>query len=231
MKLPLVTAVFLVALRLTTLCAATGEHIDVGGVDAIIPAPQHFLEARDSFAEFPPEMPNRLLAVFMTPDEVKQRNADPASPLTKFMQIQVSKDAENHDLTSSEFSDLATKMSSVQDNVFGSAVDDVNAMLKKMLSQSPDHLAVELSQPKTLGTFLNTDNAVGILMAMSMKAQGPSGIQRTQYVIASCVLFRVKNRLLYSYTYCDIGEKDAVGWVKSAATDWMNAILAANEAP
>lgn len=225
---PLITATLL--LLVTRLAAWTAEadlNLNIGGTKILVPCPEGFVEVGPAKRVFPSEAPNNLLGWFIRTNDQSGFEAGTIDVLRRYMQIQISKDAVYHQITPTEFSEVATAVSGQQDEIYRSAMTDVNKLLKKMASDNPDLSGLRIDQPKALGTFLKTNNAVGFLMLMTLTVPGGDTPKQVP-MLAATTLLRVREKLLFQYVYAAADDKKAVDWVKETSRTWARAIEKAN---
>ena len=227
MRLTILTTIFVLSLHVAAYSAETNITVFVGGTKVLVPAPDQYVEVGSENRVFPSEARNRLLAWFVTPSDLKQFGSESTNLSKQYMQLQVSKGAENRDISASQFSELAGDVAKLQDASYASAVQDVNRIMKKLASESKDFPDLEIGQPKPLGSFLKTDTAVGFLMLMSISSNSKQGKEQIPMVCGT-TLVRVKQKLLFAYVYCAADNKKATDWVKSTSKSWVEAILKAN---
>jgi len=228
MRRIIISALLLIATNLAAFCAESPFKASVGGQTILIPAPSNYVEVGlEKRQIFPSDIPNRLLAWFALPQELKTLGTSKNEGLTRHMQVQVSKKIEDQNLGPSDFNEIATMLTKQQDEIFASATDEVNNILKKMTSGTGIS-DLKLSQPKSLGSFYKSENVASFLMLMSMEVATKQG-KRTEKVVCATNLMRVKDRLLFVYVYCNAEEKNSLDWVKDVSKTWTQAILNANQ--
>ena len=222
MRLIFLSILVLVAARFSAFSAEDNFNATVGGIKIVIPVPGQFAEVGEGHRTFPEGMSNRLLAEFIPADDMKNGKQDSQ----KWMQIQVMKTLENHDLTKSEFTQVSEKIAKQQDELFTAAKDEVNGLLKK--STSGVGAGLQIGQMKPMGTFGKTNDSIGVLSLMGLddKSKAEQGAAKLFYCASN--FLRVKDRHIFAYVYASAENEGALVWVKSVSERWVADILKAN---
>ena len=221
MRLIFLSILFLVV-RLPAFSAEESFTVTAGGTKIVIPVPAQFAEVGEGHRTFPEAMSNRLLAWFIPADDMKNGK----QVFQKWMQIQVTKTVENHDITKAEFTQLSEMMAKQQDGLFASAKDEVNGILKK--SASGQGAGLQIGQMKPLGTFARGNESMGILMLMGLDDKSKAEPGAAKLVYCASNFLRVKDRLILAYAYANAENEGAMDWVKSVSERWVADILKAN---
>ena len=227
MRLTILSTILILSLRAAAYAAETNITVYVGSTKLLVPAPAHYVEVGSENRAFPTEIPSRLLAWFVTPSDLKNFGSKSPRFLKRYMQLQVSKGEENQDITALRFAEVVGDASAHLNDMDASAVPEVKRIMKQLASGSKDFPDLEIGHPKPLGSFLKTETAVGFLTLMPVSSNSTSGKKQIPMVCGT-TLVRVKQKLLFAYVYCAADNKEAIDWVKSAATSWVEAILKAN---
>lgn len=86
---------------------------------------------------------------------------------------------------------------------------------------------VDMSQPLNLGEFGTQPNAYSVMLVVNFKAQTSDGEVSTLLAgTMSCI--RVKQRLIFVYTYRKYESKADVETLRDFTRQWIGQILAAN---
>lgn len=205
--------------------AETVFPVQAGRTEIIIPIPGQYVEVGDEYRFFPEEAPNRLLAWFVKTEDMKKFLPDNKEVLNRYMQIQISKEAESRTISASDFSKVAAAVSKQQNVDYAKSMHEANRILKKLATASKDIPEVEISHPKALGTFFKTDRAVGFLMLMSVSSKDQ---EKPIPVLCGGTIMRVREKLIFAYVYAEAHDKDAMQWVKSTSKQWAESIIKAN---
>lgn len=225
MRIIMVCITALLVFWTSALAAETAFPVQAGGTEIIIPIPDQYVEVGDEHRFFPDEAPNRLLAWFVKLEDMKKFSSDNKEILNRYMQIQISKGAENRTISASDFSKVAASVSKQQNADYAKSMQEVNRILKKLAMASKDIPEVEISHPKSLGTFLKTDRAVGFLMLMSVSSKEQ---EKPIPVLCGGTIMRVREKLIFAYVYAEAHDKDAMQWVKSTSRQWAESIIKVN---
>jgi hypothetical protein len=100
--------------------------------------------------------------------------------------------------------------------------------LSKGLSElSKKETQVDMSQPVNLGEFDTRPNVYSVMLLMNFKTQSSDGEVST-LILGGLSYVRVKQRLIYVYTYRKYGSKNDVDTLRDFTKQWIGQILAAN---
>ncbi|HEX7653272.1 MAG TPA: hypothetical protein VF607_07180 [Verrucomicrobiae bacterium] len=205
----------------------TNFTVSIGGATVQIPVPESFVEVGTKNRMIPMVPGNRLLAWFAMPEDMKHFDSEPAHQLRRHIQVQVPKKSEDQELDADHFAMVATGIAKQQDQGHAKAAQEVNKILKQLSAPEKGGPPIRISEPKSLGSFLKTDEAVGFAMLMSVTAN-EQGLRSAHPIAVGAVAMRVKQKLLYVYAYSMAGSTASIDWVKSEAKAVAEAILKAN---
>lgn len=202
-----------------------------------IPAPNDFEEAAAQFESIKKRFTvtedpaNDVLAVHLPHADCEKLRAGEVGPLNFYTKISVSKSARGVDYSAAEFASLAAEFRKT-----GSQVMDVNGPTMK---ETLEHLSkglsdlnkketqIDMDQPLNLGEFDTRPNVYGVMLLVNLKTQ--SGEAKVSTLIAGGIsLVRVKQRLIFVYTYRKYESKADVETLRDFTKQWIGQILAAN---
>lgn len=198
--------------------------IQIGGKLILIPTPLNgFVESGDIkriVAESQVPEGNKLLAYFLPTEIANQVGIEPS----KKMFIQVNKEVESLLCSPSDFIDVKESLKSI----FSSAgllevIKDANTELKR--TQEIIGKA-EIGEMKTVGSILETPNAISFLTVTKYNFEEGSG-----RVIGSASCIRVKQKVLLIYIFNVLENEESINWVSTVTKDWINSILNINDEP
>ncbi|HAF14847.1 MAG TPA: hypothetical protein DCK99_14365 [Blastocatellia bacterium] len=202
-----------------------------------IPAPDGFEEAASQFESIKnhftlTEDPgNDMLAVHLPHADCEKLRGGEFGPLTFYTKISVRKAVRDVDFSAERFANLVSEF-----RKSGSQVLDINSPtmkatlehLSKGLSElSKKETQVDMSQPVNLGEFDTRPNVYSVMLLMNFKTQSSDGEVST-LILGGLSYVRVKQRLIYVYTYRKYGSKNDVDTLRDFTKQWIGQILAAN---
>jgi hypothetical protein len=179
---------------------------------------------------------NRLVAYFVSDDDIKRELSGSAAELNTYFSAQVMRRLEYSSISTSQFSDLtrqvrATYQAGTQKPISSATLAISEELLNKQLKQAyPDAGAIDklrVGEAKSLGLFQDEPNHVGFLFMSrySGKVNGRS----FDYMMASAISYvLVKGRTLTLYTGRMYKSPDDMAWVNRSAKQWADALLKAN---
>ena len=211
--------------------------LQLGDRVVVIPAPDGFEEAASQFEDVKARFTvtedpgNDLLAVHLLATDCERLRRGESGPFNFYTKISVRKTARERDFSPSEFAAIPAEF-----RKSGAAILDVNGPtmkatlehLEKGVSELTQNTAkVEMSQPENLGEFDNRPNVYSVMLLLTYKVQ--SGLsQRVTPVLGGLSFVRVKQRLLYVYTYRKYESKADIEVLRDFTKQWINMILGAN---
>lgn len=199
----------------------------VGLKSIVIPSPTPELAdpGPDYRVLFEPLAPvnNRLVAVFLLPDEMKAAETGTTS-LSRYAVVEVLRRAEFAEISPAMYKQVTDAIG----NQFGAKLDatmkdsqtEIDLKLKALATQPA---TITLEQPKMLGSLFSKPDADGYGSLMPISVNGKT---ITEAVCMSVV--RVQNRVLMLYLYTRYEGPDSVKWVQSVGDQWTDAVLKTN---
>jgi len=209
----------------------------LGNQLTVIPAPDGFEEAASQF-EFIKDhfsrteaLDNDMLAVHLPRGDCDKLRAGESAPLNFYTKVSIRKAIRDEDYSAERFADLVATFRKT-----GSHVLDVNSPTMKGAVQQLDkglseinkkETRVALSQPVNLGEFDTRPNVYGVILMISFTSKsGDSKV--TLPLVAGLSYVRVKQRLIYVYTYRRYNSVADVEVLRDFTRQWLGKILAAN---
>ena len=199
----------------------------VGGVPIVIPKPtEGFQEVGYDNRELmeilvPPT--NRLICAFLTDEDLAKFGTPEAEGLSRYMMVQIARQGEFTDLTSSDFADLVKDIEAEMADIMPSAMEEVNEEMGKRLKDL-DIEKMEVGQPEMLGKLFAKPDASSLAMMMPLQ----EGTKTTK-MICSISFIRLNNKLLFAYVYGEYEGEETLAWVKDVTQKWVDAMLLANQ--
>ena len=193
-------------------------QIEVGGVKIDVQAPIGFHEISSlspetrNLAETMTPPSNRLLAIFVSEDDLGRIMKGEVPKFGRYMLLQVFRELENTNISNGQFRQLVAQIKAQQ-----------NTLPKEYeLSQK-----MKIGEHVPLGVFFEQSNAIGF--ASLVKYQAEAEGEKLDYVVAGGTSFiRVKQKVLYAYVYGTYENQDDLNWVRSKSREWVNSLLTFN---
>jgi hypothetical protein len=227
MKILLAVVIMLSCLPVFLYSAEVPVKVRVSDRIIMIPCPPGFVEVGENKRDFFPAAPNnRLLAIFVSPQDLPLLDGDAARDIEHYMQVQVSRRAEDRPIGAADFKELVGGVREQQDARWEEIRDKMNTMLSDAAKESKDFPQMEIGKPIPLGTFLNKESAYGFAMLMSLNAGGrPKPIK----MVCGACFIKVKERLLFTYVYAKHEGNQSIEWVRRTSQDWVDRVIADNK--
>jgi hypothetical protein len=211
--------------------------VRLGDAEIIIPTPEGFEEASSQFekvkANFSAtESPdNDMLAVYLTASDCELLRQGKQPSMAFYTKVSVLR-ARRMAPFSTE--DLAAVKAEFRKN--GAGIMDPNGPQMKaqlqhieeaLSSRDSTKMSVDISKPVNLGEFDVRPNVYGVLLMITFKIASNSGESATP-LLAGMSFTRVKDRLVYFFTYRKYQSKADVDILTAFTTKWTTMILGAN---
>ncbi|HBB88198.1 MAG TPA: hypothetical protein DC047_11330 [Blastocatellia bacterium] len=209
----------------------------LGNQLTVIPAPDGFEEAASQF-EFikdhfsRTEVPdNDMLLVDLPRADCDKLRAGEAATFNFYTKVSVRKAIRDEDYSAERFADLVAtfkKTGSQALDVNGQTMKDAVKQLDKGLTEiNKRETKVALSQPVNLGEFDTRPNVYGVILMMTFTSKS-GDTEVTTPLVASLSYVRIKQRLIYVYTYRKYNSATDVEVLRDFTRQWLTKILAAN---
>jgi hypothetical protein len=209
----------------------------LGDQVTMIPAPDGFEEAISQFESIKnqftlTEAPeNVTLAVHLLRADCEKLRKGNSGSFNFYTKISVRKAIRAVDFSAERFANLVSEF-----RAKGSQVLDINSPTMKA---SLEHLSkgltelnkqkteVDMSQPVNLGEFDTRPNVYSVMLLMNFKTQSGKD-QVSVPIVGGLSYVRVKQRLIYVYTYRKYESETDVTVLRDFTKQWIGQILAAN---
>lgn len=202
-----------------------------------IPAPEGFEEAVSQFEAIKKhftatEAPdNDMLAVYLQRADCQKIRDGEFGPFNFYTKVSVRRAIREEDYPATRFVNLVStfrKSGSEILDINGPTLKGVIERLDKSLSElNKQETQVDLSQPVNLGEFDTRPNVYSVMLLMEFKAR--SGDSEVSVPILGGLSYvRVKQRMIYVYTYRKYVTSDDVQTLRDFTKTWIGQILAAN---
>ena len=210
----------------------------LGDQETKIPAPEGFEEAASQFENIKrnftqtedPE--NDMLAIHMPHADCERLRAGQFGPLNFYTKVSIRRAVRAQDYSPERFAQL---VSAFRQN--GAQILDVNGPLMKAASErldkslselSKQETQVDFSQPVNLGEFDTRPNVYSVMLLLNFKTTTAAGATSVP-ILGGLSYIRVKQRLVYIYTYRRYESKNDVAILRDFTRRWISQILAANQ--
>lgn len=212
----------------------------LGTKSVLIPEPDGFEEATSQFdlvqtffgaTEVPA---NELLAVHTSPEDTARLKSDNfTGGLNFYTKVSVSRRLKGVDTTEADFQSFVTAFQNEGEKLLDPNGQAMKTMLKdieKNLSDLSDtNVTVDMSQPKYLGDIYRTQSSFGVLLLMNLQIQDESRQSDAALMLCGASIVRVKQRLLYVYTYKRFRTAADADTLRDFTKRWLDKIIAANK--
>lgn len=218
--------------------SGASEHLyRLGDHDVSIPPPEGFVEAASrseelkKFFEATEAKELDTLAVHL-PAEVMEKVARGEHPFLEFYtKVSVSKQLRSMDQSQADFSGIVSYLRANNAKLFNLKSPEMQSQLKQQNKNLTELLKsdakFDLSQPVSLGEIESTENSYGVLMLMKLKLN-VGDEQLEKMIIGGTSAVRVKNRLVWIYTYRVFNSEKDSDVLRDFTKRWLADILRAN---
>jgi hypothetical protein len=211
--------------------------VRLGNSVVVIPAPEGFEEASSQFdsikARFTEtEAPgNEMLAVHLPASDCELLRRGEQTTFNSYTKISVLRDAKEQVFSES---DLAALVAEFRKN--GATMMDPNGPRMKALLEHIEQglkkvesgdTQIDMSQPVNLGELEVSPRIYSVMMLMTI-TRDTGATQSSTPLLAGVTFMRVKQRLIYVFTYRKYHSKSDVEALRVFTKTWTGGILAAN---
>jgi hypothetical protein len=211
---------------------------ELGDQAVRIPAPEGFEEAASQFETLKKLMSttesplNDMLAVHLPHADCERLRAGGFGPFNFYTKVSVFKESRNETVSSEQFAKLVAFVRKNSPELFDINSSAMKTVVKRMdqgLSEaSKKEIQVDVSQPVNLGQFDSRPEVYSFMLAMNLTTQTDKGSGNLLPLLAGVSLVRVKQRLIYVYTYRKYVSAVDAGALRDFTKQWVSQILAAN---
>ena len=203
-----------------------------------IPAPADFEEAASQFEQIKTHFSstedpgNDMLAVYLPAADCVKLRAGEFGPLSFYTKVSIRRGVREQDYSTERFAQL---VAAFRQN--GAQILDVNGPVMKAATQRLDksltelnkqETQVDLGQPVNLGEFDTRPNVYSVMLLMNITTTTGDG-EASVPILGGLSYVRVRQRLVYVYTYRKYKTKFDAAILRAFTTEWINQILAANK--
>jgi hypothetical protein len=215
------------------------NNYQIGNKKIAIPAPIGFTEATSQVPVIKERFiateagENDLIAVHLPIEQVQLLKNGDFFDLTFYTKVSVSKRMKTLTVSEANFAEFTTAFK----KNFPALTDPGGKEMKAILSSISDNLTelnkekttAAISQPVNLGLIENSSNVYGTLLLMQIKLVR-DGKEATQLLLCGLSAVRVREKILFIYTYKAYEKEKDVAEIKQFSKKWINQIIMANTA-
>lgn len=209
----------------------------LGNKRIIIPSPQGFVEAASKIEAVKTffsatEDPNLdLLAVHLPEEIVDKVKGGKIDRLAYYTKVSVSKRLRERDFSQSDFSGLVSNIQTNSAKVFdlnspGNKLA-LNNLNKNLSNLSGQDVQIDFSTPVNLGEIVKTPEQYGALLLVKTKTH-IEGKEEELILLAGASLIRVRERLIFVYTYRAFNSDKDIEIIRGFTRQWLDEIVKAN---
>ncbi|HSS19607.1 MAG TPA: hypothetical protein VLL54_06005 [Pyrinomonadaceae bacterium] len=202
-----------------------------------IPAPEDFEEAASQFPTVKNVMTrteaqgNDMLAVHLPHADCEKLRAGESVAFNFYTKVSARSAIRESDYPAAHFAELIAEFRKTRTQVLDVNGAEMKSLLER-LNQSLSDLTksdakVDMNQPIYLGEFDTRPNVYSSMILMTIKSNIGDGGKDT-VIAAGLTFLRVKQRLIYVYTYRRYESKADIETVRDFTKKWVGQILAAN---
>jgi hypothetical protein len=211
--------------------------VQLGNQVITIPSPDGFEEAASQFERVKnqftlTEAPeNDMLAVHMPRAVCDRLRAGEFGPFNFYTKISVRQGIRDLDYSAERFANLVSEFRKSSSRVLDVNSPAMKATLEHIgqgLSEiNKQETEFNMTQPINLGEFDTRPNVYSVMLLLNIKTVN-SGNETSALIAGGLSYVRVKQRLIYVYTYRRYESKADVETLRDFTKQWIGQILAAN---
>ena len=173
-----------------------------------------------------------MLAIHLPSADCQKLRAGEFGPFNFYTKVSIRRGVREQDYSTDRFVQL---VAAFRQN--GSQILDVNGPVMKAATERLDksltelnkqETQVDLSQPVNLGEFDTRPNVYSVMLLLNIKTTTGDG-EGSVPILGGLSYVRVKQRLVYVYTYRRYKTKADAAILRAFTTEWISQILAANK--
>jgi hypothetical protein len=210
--------------------------LSLGNQVVIIPTPVGFEEAASQFEEVKRRMTvtedpsNDMLAVHLQKEDCDKLRQG-ASPVANFYtKVSIRRPNRTRVFTEKDFGEVVARFRENGAQILDLKSPQMKAIverLDKTLSELNNGVAFEMSQPINLGEFDTRPNVYSVMLTLNYSYE-ENGTRHAKPLLGSLSYLRVKDRLLYVYTYRLYASKNDIEVLQEFTRKWIGEIISAN---
>ncbi|MFZ6816768.1 hypothetical protein [Undibacterium sp. Ji22W] len=216
------------------------KNIDakIGNVSIAIPVPQAYVDSSLMFpkvlqlGETMTASANRLLAFFISDDDVKALLSQTAPTLQRYMMVQTLRAAEDSSMGAQDFKEVRNQLK----NQYKQFIADSKERMQSEVDQAVERLSKESSQPKNVSMKLGELKVIEVmedekfvtLITKTLVGANVNGELKEIPMVMGLGTTMVKGKIVYFFCYARLNSDADVAWIKSQNAMWMPSLFAAN---
>ncbi|MCS5423193.1 MULTISPECIES: hypothetical protein [Psychrilyobacter] len=207
------------------------QSFKVGGVEILIPSPTIGMkevgyEHRERMEAFMPLVANRLVAMFMTHEDLLRLEKGNLFTVSEDAQVMVLRRGEFINVSESDFKAITDVINDpLFENKLESLIDEIEEDFNRQMKLLDlDEFTLKIGQPIHLGQFFSKKNAYGDGTLMTSTVNGD-----VSQIIQGAALVRVNNKIIYIYFSDEYKNINTIKKVRTILEKWADDILKVNE--
>ncbi|MFQ5937010.1 MAG: hypothetical protein ACE5LB_11455 [Acidiferrobacterales bacterium] len=174
---------------------------------------------------------NRLLAVYVTTDDLDRLRDRDEPELDRYLLVQTYRPTEHLNIGTDGFHKVTGQMKRQQESMMKNAKAMMDTELERASAQlSAEHAAaisLKVGEIFPLGVFAEGENSIS--MASLAKYEASANKERLEHLVAVAMnVLRVEDKIIFAYVYSTYDTKDDLDWVQSTSGDWIRQIYGAD---
>jgi len=211
--------------------------LQLGDKVIILPSPAGFEEAASQFEDIKRRMTateapeNDMLAVHMLKEDCAILRKGESTSLTFYTKVSIRKANRTTVKTEKDFGELVAVFRKDGTNILDPNSPRMKAIVERLDKAVAElynsDAKLELTQPVNLGEMDTRPNVYSVLLLLNISSE-VNGTRRDTPILGGLSFVRVKERLLYVYTYRHYTSKSDIDVLREFTKTWIGDILAAN---
>jgi hypothetical protein len=231
------TVLFAGGVAMAQTIKADGLHFPLGDRMVTIPAPEGFEEATSQFDSVKErftatEAPaNDMLAAHLPRANCAALRAGEFARPDFYTKVSIRRANRDVNISAEYFAQVVSEYRKSGMQILDPDNPGMKATLaninKGLTELNQKKTEISLSQPINLGEFDTRPNVYSVMVLLNIKAQNTDG-ETSALVLGGLSYVRVKERLIYVYTYRTYKSESDIPVLRDFAKQWIGQILAAN---
>ncbi len=233
---PIISSLCILIILIGNNANAYTQHlqVDVGGVKINVQAPVGFHEISElspdtrKLAETMTPRNNRLLAVFVSEEDLGRIMKGDAPMLERYMFLQVLRKLENSKISNAQFQQVVSRVKEQQNLMHSKMKEIVSTFLEsaseKISTEYERSLEMKIGEPVPLGVFIEKPNAIGFASMVKYQLE-EEGEKLDHVVVGGSSIILARGKMLYAYVYSTYKDREDLNWVRLKSKEWVNSLL------
>ncbi|MFA9273941.1 MAG: hypothetical protein ACEQSE_03620 [Candidatus Aquirickettsiella gammari] len=210
----------------------------IANVSIAIPVPQAYVDSSLMFpkmlqlGETMTASANRLLAFFISDDDVKALLSQTAPTLQRYMMVQTLRAAEDSNMQEQDFKEVRNQLK----NQYKQFITDSKERMQSEVDQAVERLSKESNQAKNVSMKLGELKVVEVmdderfvtLITKTLVGATVNGELKEIPMVMGLGTTMVKGKIIYFFCYARLNSEADVAWIKSQNATWMPSLFSAN---